>query len=76
MNIVYLIKKSFELKLFKMDPVKRTQEKSTLVLSPVLQGFYFVYYDYQRNGGVFMGVNYLTDEQLSLSEENPYAIKA
>ena len=27
MNIVYLIKKSFELKLFKMDPVKRTQEK-------------------------------------------------
>lgn len=29
----------------KMDPVKRTQEKSTLVLSPVLQGFYFVYYD-------------------------------
>ena len=76
MNIVYLIKKSFELKLFKMDPVKRTQEKSTLVLSPVLQGFYFVYYDYQRNGGVFMGVNYLTDEQLSLSEENPYVIKA
>ena len=59
-----------------MDPVKRTQEKSTLVLSPVLQGFYFGYYDQQRNGGVFMGVNYLTDEQLSLSEENPYAIKA
>ena len=59
-----------------MDPVKRTQEKSTLVLSPVLQGFYFVYYDYWRNGGVFMGVNYLTDEQLSLSEENPYVIKA
>ena len=54
-----------------MDPVKRTQEKSTLVLSPVLQGFY-----YQRHGGVFMGVNYLTDEQLSLSEENPYVIKA
>ena len=27
MNIVYLVKKSFELKLFKMDPVKRTQEK-------------------------------------------------
>lgn len=27
-------------------------------------------------GGVFMGVNYLTDEQLSLSEENPYVIKA
>ena len=27
MNIVYLIKKSFELKLFKMEPVKRTQEK-------------------------------------------------
>ena len=23
-----------------------------------------------------MGVNYLTDEQLSLSEENPYAIKS
>ena len=59
-----------------MDPVKRTQEKkSTQVLGSVLQGFYFVYYNQQRNGGVFMGVNYFTDEQLKLLEKNPYVIK-
>ena len=40
---------------YKMDPVKRTQEKkSTQVLGPVLQGFYFVYHDYQKNGGVII----------------------
>ena len=58
-----------------MDPVKRTQEKSTLVLSPVLQGFYFVYYDNWRNSGVFMGVNYFTEEQVKELEKNPYVKK-
>ena len=61
-----------------MDPVKRTQEKkSTQVLGSVLQGFYFVYYDYQKMVVVlFMGANYFTDEQLRLLEENPYVVKA